>query len=91
MKTISYDTAIFWQKKAKEEKIQNREEILDEIRSTCIEGLDACDINYFAAEADLSPNEVRSMMQRPNDPQDAFMAEIHSFENDETDSLFDWF
>lgn len=91
MKTISFDSAIHWQKNHKEEVKVKREELLEEVRTTCIDGLDARDINYYAAELGIDPNEVRRMMMSPDDPQEAFMAEMNSFAEDDTDAIFEYY
>jgi len=68
-----------------------KEAALEEIKTTNIQGLDACDINLFAVEAGITPNEVRRLMLKPDDLDEAFQAELYSFENDETDNIFDYY
>ncbi len=91
MNTIQYEVGVSRWKKHKEQIIVDKEAVIQEIKETMIECLDATDINYLAAEAGITPNEVRGLMLKPNDPHEAFMAEIHSFENDETDAIFEYY
>ena len=56
-----------------------------------LECLDATDINLLAAEADWTPNKVRREMIHDEDAEVDFLNELASFENDETDSLFDYY
>ena len=91
MSTISFNSAIHWQKVHKEEVKVNREELIQEIKETHLEGLDARDINYYANEVNLHPNKVRRMMIPEEDPQQQFMNEIESFRDDETDSIFEFY
>lgn len=78
--------------KVREKERISKEEIIEEIKSTHIECLDAMDINYYAAASGLEPNVVRRMMIQPDneDENENFMAIINSFDNDETDSLIDY-
>ena len=95
-KTIHYNDAIYWtapEKKEVDHTQQSREAILQEICDTHLECLDARDINYYAAEVDLPPNEVRNMMIQPDskDENQNFLSVLHSFDNDETDNIIDYF
>lgn len=76
----------------KEEEQISKEEVIQEIKETHLECLDAMDINHYAAASGLEPNEVRRMMIQPdNDNEDEnFMAIVHSFDNDDADSFIDY-
>ena len=89
--TITYESAIFWQKQEQIIEQENREDALQEIKDTCIDGLDAADVNYMASAAGIHPNEARRLFRKPNDSGERFMAEVNSFENDETDNIIDYF
>jgi hypothetical protein len=89
--TISYESAIFWQHKEQERQEIQREDILEEVKTTQLECMDARDINYYAGILGIEPNKVRDMMLQPEDPQLAFEAQINSFADDETDSIINYF
>jgi len=88
---IEWTQASSFVQKHKEEVKVNRKEALKELRSTHLGLLDAQDVQCLANEAGVTPNEARRLMIKPKDYQERFMAEIRSFDNDETDDLIDYF
>jgi hypothetical protein len=88
---ISWTQASSFAEKHKEDIIINREQALIELRSTHLEVLDAQDVQYLAKEAGVMPNEARKLCIKPEDSYQRFMAEVHSFDNDCTDDLIDYF
>jgi len=92
--TIHYNTAIHWTNpstKIVETPEISKEEIIQEIKETHLECMDATDINYFARKAGIEPNEVRRLMIQCDDTEKGFLDLLHSFDNDDTDSLIDFF
>ena len=89
--TITYESAIYWQHKEVERQAEQREDTLEEVRTTELEMMDARDINYYAGILGIEPNEVRNMMMQPEDPGLRFEAQINSFAEDETDAIIDFF
>ena len=93
-KTITYEEAFYWQIEHTKEDVNTKvykKEALAALKSTHIECLDAQDVALLATEAGITPNEARRMMIHPEDANEAFIAEVNSFENDDTDDLFEYF
>jgi len=88
---IEWTQASSFVQKHREEVKVNKKEALKELRSTHLEVLDAQDVRYLADEAGVSPNEARKLMIKPKDINERFIAEMNSFENDETDDMIDYF
>ena len=97
MDTIRWSTAVERMSIAPKIQIEvsipvSKEEALEEIKTTHIECMTAMDINMFANDAGITPNECRRMMIQPDgNDNENFKAILNTFEDDETDSLFDYF
>lgn len=91
MQTINWSKAIQAKKDQEKKDAIHRAEAIKEIKLTTLEGLDARDINMFAAEAGIEPNDVRRLMVHTDDLNQDFKNELDSFEDDETDSIFDYY
>ena len=72
-------------------KLENQAKLREEFKTMHLSGHSAMDINMYAAEAGIDPNEVRRLMIHDEDTQVDFEDEIASFEDDETDSIFSYF
>ena len=70
---------------------KRKEALIKEFKTMHLSGHSAMDINIYAAEAGIEPNEVRRLMIHDEDANVDFMDEIQSFEDDETDSIIDYF
>jgi len=70
---------------------KHKEALIEEFKTMHLSGHSAMDINIYAAEAGIEPNEVRRLMIHDEDANVDFIDEIQSFEDDETDSIIDYF
>ena len=98
MRTIRWNTAVEMMSIAPKIQIEvsipkKKEDVLEEIKSTHLECLDARDVNMYAADAKITPNEVRDLMIQPNsgNNNEDFIALMNSFDEDDTDSLIGYF
>lgn len=76
----------------KQQKIskERRKELIKEIAESDFSMFDATDINYFAGALDIDSNLVRAIHLRAN-PHLTNFDLIHTFENDDTDSVIDFY
>lgn len=90
MSSINREQASKVHKSSQQTKIVNRQKLIEEIETSTLEGLDATDINYYAGELGIEPNEVRQIYLKAN-PKINGSALLNTFINDETDEIFGFY
>jgi hypothetical protein len=87
---IQWEQAVKIDQKQTQISRERKAEIIEEIKTSSFELFDARDIQYFASELGITPNEVREIHLKANPEVNAFDL-ISTFENSEGDEIFDFF
>ena len=89
MATIEWHEAEHEHEHQNERREIERKRLIEEIKTSNFQYLDARDVNYYAEELGITPNEVRDLNKQAQGLSNYDY--LNTFDGDDLDSIFDYF